>query len=137
MAARACQHRATAALFLAMLSLVGLLAINNFSRGVYVVAFALLAGVSAVWFAATAIGRARHHRTALPRGSVSALVIASIGMAISVLLLVGFAVLGKQLSAYSSCLTGANTLTAQQACRSQFTHAVTGALDGLRPTASR
>jgi hypothetical protein len=120
-----------------MLSLFGLLAINNISRGVYVVAFALLAGVVAAWFAATAIRRARHQRTALPRGSVAALVIAGIGMAISIVGLVGFAVLGKQLSSYSHCLTGANTLTAQQACQSQFTHAVTGALNGLRSAAGR
>lgn len=131
-AGRADQQRATAALFLALLSLAGLLAFSNVSRGVYVVVFALAAGVLAAWFAGTAIGRARHQRTALPHGSVTALVIAGIGMAISLVLLAGFAVFGKQLSAYSQCLRGANTVSAQQACHSQFMHSVTGRLSGLR-----
>jgi len=131
-AALACQHRATAGLFLAMLSLFGLLAISNFSRGIYIVAFSLLAGVVAAWFSATAIGRARHHGTALPRGSITALVIASIGVAMSALLLAGFAVMGRQLTTYSRCLTAANTLAAQQTCEHQFSGSVTGMLNGLR-----
>jgi hypothetical protein len=131
------QHRATAALFLAMLSLFGLLAISNFGRGIYIVAFALLAGVLATWFAATAIGRARHHGTALPRGAITALVVSSLGMAISMILLAGFAVLGKQLTSYSHCLTAANTVAAQQTCQHQFTSSVTGQLNGLQTVSHR
>lgn len=133
-AGRLLQQRATAALLLALLSLFGLLAISNVSRGVPVVAFALAAGALAAWFAATAIGRARHQGSALPRGSITALVIASLGMAISIILLAGFAIFGKQLSSYSRCLTGANTLASQQSCRSQFMDQVTGTLNGLRST---
>ncbi|MGE5137477.1 MAG: hypothetical protein ACM32E_31835 [Gemmatimonadota bacterium] len=131
-AARAHQHRATAGLFLAMLSLFGLLAISNFGRGIAIVAFSLLAGVVATWFSATAIGRARHHGMALPRGSITALVIASIGMAMSAILLAGFAVMGRQLTSYSHCLTAANTLAAQQTCEHQFTGSMTGMLKGFR-----
>ena len=136
-AARIYQHRATAGLFLAMLSLFGLLAMSNFSRGIYIVAFALLAGALAAWFSATAIGRARHHGMALPRGSITALVIASIGMAISIIGLTGFALLGKQLTTYSRCLTAANTLAAQQSCHNQFTNSVTGVLSSLRAASHR
>ncbi len=131
------QQRATAALFMAMLSLFGLLAISNLNRGIDIVAFTLVAGVVAAWFGATAIGRARHHGTALPRGSITALVIAGIGIAISAILLAGFALLGRQLTAYSQCINSANTVTAQQACRSQFTHAVSGPLASLQTAAKR
>lgn len=134
-ASAASQQRATAALFLAMLSLFGLLAISNLSRGIFVAAFALLAGALAAWFAATAIGRARHQDTALPRGSVTALVIAAVGMAVSLILVAGFAVLGKQLTSYSQCTSAANTVAAQQTCQTQFSHAVTGQLNSLRPPA--
>ncbi len=135
----ALQHRATAALFVALLSLFGLLAINNTlisaGRAVYVVAFTLLAGLVGAWFAATAIGRARHQGTALPQGSITALVIAGIGVAVSGILVAGFALWGQQLSAYTHCLNGANTVTAGNVCQSQFTRAVGHSLGvpSLRP----
>ena len=136
-AARVYQHRATAGLFLAMLSLFGLLAMSNFSRGIYIVAFTLLAGAVAAWFSATAIGRARHHGMALPRGSITALVIASIGMGISIIGLAGFALLGSQLTAYSRCLTAANTLAAQQSCQHQFAGSLTRMMNGLHAAGHR
>jgi hypothetical protein len=138
-AAPALQHRATAALFVALLSLFGLLAINNtlisVGRALYVVAFTLLAGVVGAWFAATAIGRARHQGTALPQGSIAALVIASIGIAVSGILVAGFALWGQQLATYTHCLNGANTVTAGNMCQSQFTRAVGHSLGvpSLRP----
>lgn len=119
-----------------MLSLSGLLVISNFGRGIYLAAFALLAGVVAAWFAVTAISRARRERTEIPRGSITALVISGLGMAVSVLLLAGFALLGKQLTTYSRCLTGANTVAAQHTCSSTFNRAVSGKLGGFRPAGS-
>ena len=97
-----------------------------------VAGFALAAGALAVWFAATSIRRARRQHTALPRGSVIALVIAGIGMAISIVLLAGFAMFGKQVSAYSRCLSGANTIVAENTCHSQFMNSLTGTASGLR-----
>ena len=88
------QQRATAALFLALLSLLGLLGLSNFQRGRYVVGFALVVAILAVWFAITAITRARRRSTALPRGSVTAAVIGVIGVLLSGLLLVGFVLFG-------------------------------------------
>lgn len=121
------QQRSVAALFLALLSLFGLLGLSNFQRGVYIVAFALVAGTMAVWLAATAMRRARRRGTAGPRGSVVAIVIGGVGVLISGVLLAGFALFGKQASTYSQCLSGANTVAAQQACRTQFTHAIENA----------
>lgn len=126
------QRRATAALFLALLSLFGLMAIDNLTRGVYVAGFALVAGLAGIWFAATSITRTRRQGTARPRASVTATVIAGIGVLISAVLIAGFAMLGQQLSSYSQCLSGANTIMARQACQHQFSSAVSNRLTGAR-----
>lgn len=121
------QQRSVAGLFLALLSLFGVLGLSNFQRGVYIVAFALVAGTMAVWLAATARRRARRRGTAGPRGSVVAIVIGGVGVLISAVLLAGFALFGKQASAFSRCLSGANTVAAQHTCRTQFTRAIENA----------
>ena len=118
------QQRSIAALFLAVLSLFGLLAVSNFQRGGYIIAFSLVAGAAGIWLASTAIIRARRSGTTRPRGSVTAIIICSIGVMLSTLLLAGLALFGKQASTYSQCISGANTLTAQQACRNQFIRTV-------------
>ena len=118
------QQRSVAALFLALLSLFGVLGLSNFQRGVYIVAFALVAGAMAVWLAATAIRRARRGGTAGPRGSVAAIAIGGIGVLVSGVLLAGFALFGRQASTFTRCLSGANTVAAQQTCRAQFTRAI-------------
>ena len=118
------QQRSVAALFLALLSLFGVLSLSNFQRGVYIVAFALVAGAMAVWLAATAIRGARRGGTAGPRGSVVAIAIGGIGVLVSGVLLAGFALFGRQASTFTQCLSGANTVAAQQTCRTQFTRAI-------------
>lgn len=121
---RAHQQRALAALLLSVLSLFGLLGVSNFQRGVYIVGFALLSGALAIWLAATALARTRRAGTAGPRGSVTAIVIGGIGVLLSGVLLLAFAVFGRQASTFSRCLSGANTIAAQQACQQQFVHSV-------------
>ena len=121
------QQRTVAAFFLAVLSLFGVLGLSNFQRGVYIVLFALVAGAMAIWLAGTAIRRARRGGTAGPRGSVVVIVIGGAGVLVSSLLLAGFALLGHQASAFSQCLSGANTVAAQQRCQSQFMRAVRNA----------
>lgn len=121
------QQRTIAAFFLAVLSLFGVLGLSNFQRGVYIVLFALVAGAMAIWLAGTAIRRARRGGTAGPRGSVVVIVIGGAGVLVSSILLAGFALLGHQASAFSQCLSGANTVAAQQRCQSQFMRAVRNA----------
>ena len=121
------QQRSVAALFLALLSLFGVLGLSNFQRGVYIVAFALVAGAMAIWLAATALRRAQRGGTAGPRGSVVAIVIGGVGVLVSGVLLAGFALFGKQASTFTQCLSGANTVAAQQTCRTQFTRAIENA----------
>jgi hypothetical protein len=121
----ALQHRAVAALFIALLSLAGFLGFNiNLRRGVFLVIYALLAGATALWLAVTAMRRARRARTARPRGSVTATAIAAVGIGLSAVMLLAFALFGHQLSAYGQCLSGTNTISAQQSCYSQFSRAL-------------
>jgi hypothetical protein len=126
----ATRQRAAAALFLALLSLFGLLGLHNLQRGIYIVAFTLVAGAMAIWLAVTSLRAASRRGTASPRGSVAAIVLAVIGVVISGFLLIGLAAFGRQVTTYSRCLSGANTVVAQQACQSQFVHAVEGASSG-------
>jgi hypothetical protein len=118
------QQRAVAALLLSVLSLFGLLGVSNFQRGVYIVGFALVAGALAIWLAGTALARTRRAGTAGPRGSVTAIVIGGVGVLLSGILLLAFALFGKQASTFSRCLSGANTIAAQQACQNQFIHSI-------------
>jgi hypothetical protein len=121
----ALRHRALAALFVALLSLVGLLGFNiEAQRAVLVVVYSLLAGATALWLALTAMRRARRGRTARPRGSVTATVIAGIGIVLAAAMLLAFGLFGRQLSDYGRCLSSANTITASQSCYSRFTHAL-------------
>jgi hypothetical protein len=120
----ATQRRALAALFLALMSLVGLLSLNYLQRGIYLAAYALLAGLIGMWLAVTSITRARRSRTARPRASIAATVIAGAGIILSAIMLIAFATFGKQLNAYGQCLSSASTTADQQACQNQLIHAV-------------
>ena len=128
----AVQQRAVAALLVALLSLTGVLALGDPQRGVYLVAYALLAGVVAMWLAVSSLARARRGRTARPHGSAAATAIAGIGILFSSILLLAFIVLGRQMSEYGQCLSEAGTTTAQQFCQVQFTHAVNREISSLR-----
>ena len=126
------QQRALAALLVALLSLTGVLALGDPQRGVLLVGYALLAGVVAMWLAVTAQVRARRGRTSRPYGSAAATAIAGVGILLSVVLLLAFVILGRQMSAYGRCLSEAGTSTAQQACRVQFTRAVNKEIATIR-----
>ena len=128
----AAQRRAVAGLLVALLSLTGVLALGDPRRGVYLVAYALLAGLVAMWLAVTSLVRARRGRTARPYGSAAATGIAAIGLLLSSALLLAFIVLGRQMSQYGQCLSEAGTTAAQQSCQVQFTHAVNREIASLR-----
>jgi len=129
----ALRQRALASLTLGGLSLLGLaLGLGNLHRGVYVAVLALLFAVTAIWLGAGASKRARRSGTARPRGAVSGVVLGGFGLAFSALWLLVLAVFWPQLNAYYNCLSGANTVAAQQACRSQFTSSVGGEISVLQ-----
>ena len=128
----ALRQRALAALAMGVLSLLGLaLGLGNLSRGIYVAALALLFAVTAIWLGVGANRKARRSGTARPRGAISGIVLGGFGLAFSALWLLVLAVFWPQVSAYYSCMNGANTVAAQQACHAQFNHSVGGEISVL------
>ena len=115
-----------------LLRVSDLIGVGDVQRYFYLVAFSLLVGAVAVWLGTTAVKRARRTGTGRPRGAVSAIILGAIGVMFSILLLVTFAVLWKQLSDYSRCMAGANTPTAQQVCRDQLTRSLNAETSRIR-----
>jgi predicted PurR-regulated permease PerM len=119
------RQRAIAALILGVLSLLALLGVgSNFHRGIYLVIFAFVVGISACWFGITAMRKARLSVTMRPRGAVAGIVLGIIGALLSAVLLIAFAAFWQQLNSFSQCLNQANTPSAQQACISQLHRSV-------------
>ena len=120
----ALQQRVWAALMLALISLFAMTMIGNVRRGVIVVGVAFIIAATALWLSTSAMSRARRGGTGRPRAAVFATVLGTAGLVFSGLALAVFAVLWPQLTQYSNCLSGANTLSAQQACQQQLNNSV-------------
>ena len=119
------RQRALTALLLGVLSLIGLvLGLGNLRRGIFVAVLALLFAAAAIWLGVTASKKARRSGTARPRWAVGGVVLGCLGLAFSALWLLVLAVFWPQLNTYFNCMSGANTVTAQQACHNQFTKSV-------------
>ena len=129
----ALRQQALAAFVLGVLSLLGLaLGLGNLRRGVLVAIVTLLFGAIAIWLGVNASRRARRSGTARPRGAVSGIVLGGFGLAFSALWLLVLAVFWPQLSTYSNCMSGANTVSAQQACRAQLSNSIGGEISVLQ-----
>jgi hypothetical protein len=129
----AVRQRALAAVALGALSLIALMfGLGNVHRGIYVAVLALLFAVTAIWLGVTASKKARRSGTARPRWAVGGVVFGGIGLAFSALWLLVLAVFWPQLNAYYNCMSGANTVAAQQACHTQFTNSVGGEISVLQ-----
>jgi len=116
-----------------MLSLLGLSLAGGLRRAVYVIAAAFVLGALAAWLGGTTMSRARRAGSAPPSGAVAGLILGILGLAFSAIALIVFAMFWKELSAYSNCLSGANTLTAQQVCQHQFSQTITNEIRSLQP----
>ena len=125
------QQRAWAALMLAILSLFAMLMIGNVRRGVYVVGVALVIALISLWLALSAMSRARRGGSGRPRGVVAAVFLGAAGSLFSGVVLAGFIMFWPQLTAYSNCLYGANSVAAQQACQQQLNNSVNGEISIL------
>jgi hypothetical protein len=127
------RQRALAGLTLGALSLLGLaFGLGNLHRGIYVAVLTLLFAAAAIWLGILTARVARRRGTARPRGAVSGIVLGGFGLALSALWLLVLAVFWPQLSTYYNCMSGANTLAAQQACHDQFTKSVGGEISVLQ-----
>lgn len=121
----ALQQRSWAALMLAILSLIAMMLMSgNVRRGVYVVVVALAVAATGLWLAFSAMSRARRGGTGRPRGVVLATILGVLGFLFSAFVLAGFLMFWPQLTQYSNCLSGANTVSAQQACQQQLNNSV-------------
>lgn len=94
--------------------------VNSVQRGVYPIGAAIVIALVSVWLAATSITRARRLGSSRPRGAVFAIVVSVIAIILGALILAGFAELWPQMTQLSRCESGANTMTAQNACYRQF-----------------
>jgi ABC-type amino acid transport system permease subunit len=129
----ALRQQALAAFALGVLSLVGLaLGLGNLRRGVVVAVVTLLFGVLAIWLGVRARRRAQRSGTARPRGATGGIVLGGFGLAFSMLWLLVLAVFWPQLSTYYNCMSGANTVAAQQACHTQLTNSIGGEISVLQ-----
>src|SRR5580658_4804450 len=123
----ALRQRALAAFVLGVLSLLGLaLGLGNLRRGVAVAVLTLLFGLTAIWLGA------RANRQARPRGATGGIVLGGFGLAFSALWLLVLTVFWPQLSTYYNCMSGANTVAAQQVCHTQLNNSVGGELSVLQ-----
>lgn len=119
------RHRAIAALILGVLSLLSLLGIGtNYHRGIYLVFFAVLVGVTACWFGVTALRKARASGTMRPRWGMFGTVLGALGALFGILVLLFFAAFWNELNTYSQCVNSANTPSAQQTCMDQLRRSV-------------
>ena len=119
------RQRAFAGLVFALLGVVALLgAVGNVHRGIYLVIFSLIAGPAACVLGITAMRRARRAGAWRPRGAIGATIIGGLSTILATVTLAAFTLFSQQLSAYSQCLSLAQTPSAQQACLTQFQHAI-------------
>lgn len=126
-ASPAMQQRAWAALMLALISLVGLVLLSgNARRGIVVLSVTLVIGAVGLWLAITATSRSRREGGARPRLVVLATVLAAAGTGFSALALLGFVLFWPQISQYEKCMSGANTVAAQNACSQQLNNSLQG-----------
>ena len=129
----ALRQQALAAFALGVLSLVGLaLGLGDLRRGVVVAVVTLLFGAVAIWLGVRARRQAHRGGTARPRGATSGIVLGGFGLAISMLWLLVLAVFWPHLSTYYNCMSGANTVAAQQACHTQLTNSIGGEISVLQ-----
>ena len=131
------QQRGWSALSLGLLSLLGLSAVQDLGHAFYVLVLTLVIGAVGIWLGASAASQARRGGTYLPRGAVSGIILGGFGLALSVIMLAGFALLSTQLATYSNCMKGANTVSAQQTCQDQFSQAVHSKINGIQSGAGR
>jgi di/tricarboxylate transporter len=125
------RQRAWAALTLAVLSLLAMVLIGNLQRAASVAAVSLVVAVLALYLGLSALSGAKRAGTSRPRGAVAGVVLGVIGLLVSGFALAGFLIFGTQLDQYASCMNGASTSAAQQACRNQLDKAITTRISNL------
>lgn len=119
------QQRAWAAVLMTLIGLFGLTGTgDNIQRGVYVIIAVVVIMAVALWLAATSMTRARRIGSSRPRGAIFATVLGIIGVLLGGMILATCAVFWPQMTGFSQCVMGANTITAQNSCSQQLMNSV-------------
>jgi hypothetical protein len=120
----ALQQRATAALILAILSLIAMLWGANLQRTVYVVGVALVVALVGLALAISAMRAAKRAGTRRPRAALPGVLLGLVGTVFSGIALIGFLVFWSQYMQYANCMNGASTVATQNACQTTFQNSV-------------
>ena len=131
-AAPALQQRATAALLLALLSLIAMVLIGNLQRARYVLEVACVVALVGFVLAVSSIRAAKRSGARRPRASLAAAVLGALCAGFAALATIGFLIFGAQFTQYANCLNAAGSSTAaQNACQTAFSNAVTARMNHL------
>jgi uncharacterized membrane protein len=131
-AATALQQRATAALFLALLSLIAMVLIGNLQRARYVLEVACVVALVGFVLAISTLRAAKRAGTRRPRGALVAVVLGGLCTLFAGLAAVGFLIFSAQFTQYSNCMSAAGSSTAaQNACQTTFNNAITTRINHL------
>jgi hypothetical protein len=106
---------------LALISLFGMLVRSgNLHRTAVVLVVTLVIGGTSLWLAITAMSRSRRDGSARPRVVILATVLAVFCTGVSAIVLAALALFWTPANQYSTCMTAANTVSAQNACLQQL-----------------
>lgn len=131
-AAPALQQRATAALLLAVLSLIAMMLIGNLQRARYVLLVACVVALVGFVLAISAMRAAKRDGTRRPRGSAVAVVLGGMCALFAGMATVGLLIFSAQFTQYSNCMNAAGSSTAaQNACQTTFSNAITARINHL------
>lgn len=117
------RQRAVAAFVIGALSLLAVPSAHDPRKALLVLTLVIVFGLAAVWLGMTANRQARRESTARPAWAFGGVLLGVFGAGFGVLMLYAFVMFWPQLNTYFSCMNSANTITASQACTTQFKQA--------------
>jgi hypothetical protein len=135
---RELRQRAIASLVFGAIGLVALLGLGtDLHKGVYLLIFSAVVGLSGCIIGITAVVKARKTSTYRPRGAVAGIVLGALASLISIPILAVYLAFPTQVSNYVNCLRQAQNSSDQSACMSKFyksIHLGTSAPPTVAPT---
>jgi hypothetical protein len=114
------RQRALAAFLIGALSLLMVPSAHDPGKALLVLAVVIGFGAVAIWLGLTANRQARRESAARPAWAFGGMLLGVFGAAFGLLMLSAFVMFWPQLNTYFSCMNSANTITASQACATQF-----------------
>lgn len=129
--AREVQQRATAGLFLVLLSVIAMLVGSDLRRTAYVLAVTLVISLIGLALSVSAMRAAKRAKARRPRGATAGVTLGVLASLLSALALIGFLVFWTQIMQYGDCMKGSGTVATQNACQTQLQNAITARIKSL------